>query len=84
MRILSFNVKQHLAIPALAVTLVVTLAAMLLSGCSASDRKPYAVTYESALQRYHGSETRAASTLQRSRLHISEPTRLESQSRLAG
>ncbi len=62
---MSFNVKQHLAIPALAVTLVVTLAAMLLSGCSASDRKPYALTYESALQRYHGSETIADSTLQR-------------------
>ena len=62
---MSSSVKQHLAIPAPAALLAAALAALLLSGCSASDRTPYALTYESALQRYHGSETIAGAALQR-------------------
>ena len=50
-----FTITRQLAIAA--------LAAGSLSGCSASTREPYALTYETALQRYPGSETVADSAL---------------------
>ena len=52
---MKFAATRHLTIAA--------LAAGLLSGCSASTREPYALTYETALQRYPGSETVADSAL---------------------
>jgi hypothetical protein len=61
---LRFSVTQHLPMPATVAALAAAVALML-GGCSASDRKPYAQTYESALQRYHGSDTIAESALQR-------------------
>lgn len=69
-----FSITQHLAFTAPTPGLAAALVTVLLTGCAESAREPYALTYESALERYPGSETIADSALKQFVAYFSHDT----------